>query len=972
MKRIITFFILLILTGYCAKAELSQYPTPTNLSATNILYNDATLTWNNSSNALYWIVSYNVSQSSYVNEQIVSTNTLQINGLVSGVTYNWKVRMIDSNNDTTDWSNVATFQTLMQQTDCNPISQLTINAMGTNGITVQWVADSTQTQWEVVYGELGSNPEYDGGRITTSNYYCIIPSNALTLNSWYQIAVRNLCQGSYSGWTYINVRYIANQSYDLPVQQTFENDIQNSIFGFVNGTLNPWILGNAFNSTIDGNNSIYISTDAGQTNNYYPSTSAISYAYIDVMIPSYATSFYLDFKWKCLGQNSNDGMKVYLMADNTALDINQLPNSSNQIGLTFYNNNTTSTWQSEHIEIPAEYVGQVRRVVFAWINDASLGGEGGAIVDDIYITARYCATPTTPTHNYVTSSSAFLSWNFSDGQEDFNIQYRKLGASQWSQVNLVTSNYLLQNLDDNSTYIYRVQADCGMEQSFFSVTDTFTTLIQCLPPENIHTISYKNNNAIISWNDDSQVTKWIFEYGIDNGDNTVYNDSTIYSHIDTLNNLTPDTYYNVRIRAISFQNDTSRYSNIFTFHTLCNTVNQFPFNDLSDSITWNNVNGYSNQNSCWEIKGDTLLSPIFDFTNLGYPEINFQYSYIDSIYSFTKYKILITTDENTYYNVRNLNQVGNNFTLANQEIPTFSNEEFIRFAFVPQYYFYSIANFKIKNFQIKDICKSPEEIILLDISSNTATIDWASYSNNQSWDIAVIDTNTYNTTNYIASSHPYQITNLLPNTSYRIKLKSNCGNNLLADNWTELVFTTNSELNCITPINLSCTHYVGTKADETIVCTWDALEGQTLWQLEYKQSYAVDWNRVSVSTNPHYSVRNLELENAYMFRVRAVCSEGDTSNWTDTVNVNLSSLEDEIDYDSQIKIYPNPVKELLNIETLSNDFGITKLINQNGQIVGEWEKLPKSIDISRLAAGNYFLQINAQTIKITKKVIVIR
>jgi len=109
-----------------------------------------------------------------------------------------------------------------------------------------------------------------------------------------------------------------------------------------------------------------------------------------------------------------------------------------------------------------------------------------------------------------------------------------------------------------------------------------------------------------------------------------------------------------------------------------------------------------------------------------------------------------------------------------------------------------------------------------------------------------------------------------------------------------------------------------------------------------------------------------------MFRVRAICSANDTSNWTSIAYYNLSSLENEIDYNSQINIYPNPVKEILNISTLNNDFGITKLINQNGQVIQQWNKLPNSIDVSKLVTGNYFLLTTNKTKKITKKIIVVR
>ncbi|MCK9164081.1 MAG: fibronectin type III domain-containing protein, partial [Bacteroidales bacterium] len=544
MKRVYIFFILLFSFAYNANADISQFPAPTNLNATNIQFGDASLSWSSNANGLFWIVSYNVSQSNYLVEETVSTNSIIISDLVLGTAYNWKVRMIDNVGDTTDWSNTATFLTHPYPNGCNPISHLSIDAMGPNGITVQWDADTTQNQWEIVYGELGSDPNIEGARVIVNNYFYLIPASSLILDNWYQIAVKNNCLGNESGWSFISTRYISNQYYNLPVIQTFEDDLQNSTFGFVNGSLNPWVVNNAYNITVDGNQSIYVSTNGGNTNDYYAQSPAISYAYIDVLIPSYASSFYLDFKWNCLGETPNDGIKVYLMGENTPLNINELPADANRIGQVFYNNSNYQ-WQSEHIEIPAQFVGEVRRLVFAWINNSSVGGIGGAIIDDIYITARYCAPPTNPTHSYVSSSYANISWDFAQGQDFFNVQYRKIGEAVWNQINSVTSNHSLQNLDDNTTYIYRVQADCIMEQSFFSPIDTFTTLIRCLPPENIHTISYSNNSAIISWNEDQSVTKWIFEYGVDNQENTIYNQRVIYNRYDTLTNLIPDTYYNI-------------------------------------------------------------------------------------------------------------------------------------------------------------------------------------------------------------------------------------------------------------------------------------------------------------------------------------------------------------------------------------------------------------------------------------------
>lgn len=969
MKNLsLSLCIIFISLSFFSKASSSQFAPPTNLIASNIYYDNAVLSWDTDTNAYLWILSYNISQSNTITQQVLSSNSTQVFGLVSGITYNWKVRMIDNYGDTTEWSDVATFQTPNEQTGCDDISLLSIDAMGTAGITVQWQANPNQTEWEIVYGELGSDPEFEGTRAIISNYFYLIPSSSLILNNWYQIAVRNKCLGANSGWSYINTRYISNQYYDLPVQQTFENDEQNSIFGFVNGSLNPWVLGNAYNTTLDGSRSIYISTTGGVNNNYYPLASAISYAYIDVLIPDYASSFYLDFKWKCSGENPNDAMKVYLMNPNSALDIYQLPQSTNGIGQISYNSQANE-WQEEHIEIPAEYIGQVRRLVFAWQNNSTLGGLGGAIVDDIYITGRYCATPTNPTHSYVSSNYANISWDFAIGQEFFNVQYRKIGTTEWTQIDGVTSHHILDNLDDNSTYIYRVQADCGLEQSFFSVTDTFTTLIRCAAPENLSTISYWADSAILSWSDDPNVTQWLLEYGVDNGENTNYTRKVVYTNTDTLRNLTPDTYYNVRVKAISLQNDTSIYSQTYRFHTLCNTITEYPSYELSNSISWTNPNGYSNPNTCWEIKGDTLFSPIYNFSEIGFVELSFKFTFLDSVASFTTTKLLATNNGNTYQNLKTLHQ-SNTFTTHTIELPQYINEEYIRFAFIPSYYQVSVANIEIKDFNIVEKCKSPAEINVLELTSNSATIDWTTYSNNTSWDIVVTDTITNTSTNFTTSVHPYQLTNLIPDRPYKIWIKSTC-NNEIDNNWTRTVIHTLQDLSCPTPTNFYAYHITSTKSDQSILCAWDALES-TMWELQYKLKYAVDWSSQIVLTNPQYIFRNLDMETEYMFRVRAICSLGDTSYFTNTVNVRLSSLEDEIDYSNLIKIYPNPAKDLLNIETQTNDLSQTKLIDQNGRIVMTWDKLPNNINVSSLPQGNYYLQINTPQGKVNKKIIIAR
>ena len=69
---------------------------------------------------------------------------------------------------------------------------------------------------------------------------------------------------------------------------------------------------------------------------------------------------------------------------------------------------------------------------------------------------------------------------------------------------------------------------------------------------------------------------------------------------------------------------------------------------------------------------------------------------------------------------------------------------------------------------------------------------------------------------------------------------------------------------------------------------------------------------------------------------------------------------------SNISIYPNPVKDVLFIKDISKSFDY-KIINMSGIVIQSGSATTKSLSVSALAAGIYYLQINQQqTLRFTK------
>jgi hypothetical protein len=66
--------------------------------------------------------------------------------------------------------------------------------------------------------------------------------------------------------------------------------------------------------------------------------------------------------------------------------------------------------------------------------------------------------------------------------------------------------------------------------------------------------------------------------------------------------------------------------------------------------------------------------------------------------------------------------------------------------------------------------------------------------------------------------------------------------------------------------------------------TWEAGGSETEWQLEWKETADNIWNPATgIATNHTYDLQGLTATTSYDARVRAICSVGDTSDWSTTI-----------------------------------------------------------------------------------------
>ena len=956
MKKILLSFFIILFSVNIAYSQTTQTYVPYGLNSSEIDPTNATLSWRNNSNAELWQLVYQPTLAEEPTQLTLNDTLVSLSDLSPNTRYIWKVRMVDIDGDTSLWSAENYFYTLSDDTLCPRVADFFLGYIDNNLINVQWQPAEGTNTWQIVCGEVGTNPDNYDIINQTQNYEYNFVQEFIEGNQ-YQIAVRTNCQGSFSPWKYLYAKYLhQNSVFQLPIQIDFEDTNENKLIGTFNAGENPWKISSATNNTSVGSKSLHVTNGINFACNN--SVSSVSYAYIDFYIPEYAQSFYIDFSYYTQTELQNAGLKLYLIAPGTSVSIDNLPSEQDQVGQSVYRGGNNQ-WIREHIELPVHHIGTTRRLLFVWYNTSQAPTSHTVAIDDIYLTARYCAIPTNLEANYITSSSAMLNWEFAENQNVFNLQYKKEEDTTWINLNSITPNHLLENLQPSTSYSFRVQADCGEEQSFWSDVFTFSTHTLVAPPENLIVENYSYNTATISWNDNLDAESYEVEIILTTNNTSIFQQTNL-NRIE-LSQLLPNSIYQIKVRCISPTQDTSASSQVF-LHTLCYPENEFPYY-VEDSITFSTSSSFCNFSDCWRVEADTLFSPIFELHTLSNPYLTFNYSSLQGVNS----KLFISVNgeamqEMDFYFLNGENSLS---------LIGFLGTDNVRFAIRSQMDTNSERTYAITEFSIKDTCLSPESLTVTHISHSSAQIEWQTIGNITEHNLTLINTQEADTLSFTNITSPFMISDLQPMQEYKVILYSSCGNQQ-ALNFIEEYFTTSSQSEtCLTPENFVCQHYQ-VKGDETIICTWDEVEGNPYiqWEIQYKERLAVNYTSAMVSLYPRFTLRNLDMGQQFDFRVRAICSVGDTSSWTEVVQVTVGeqSLSPDQYSGKSLKIYPNPSDTTLFIETNAIELKEAQMIDSYGRVIRAWDILPREIDVSTVEPGTYVLKFIMDNQPVSRKI----
>ena len=246
-----------------------------------------------------------------------------------------------------------------------------------------------------------------------------------------------------------------------------------------------------------------------------------------------------------------------------------------------------------------------------------------------------------------------------------------------------------------------------------------------------------------------------------------------------------------------------------------------------------------------------------------------------------------------------------------------------------------------------DTCYSPTNLTANNITDNTADVSWTIVGNEATW---VLEYKAISDVNYtsVTCSVPYQqLTSLIPQTQYEVRVKAICNIGNESD-YISANFTTDSAQ----VITYTITASAGDNGTISPSGTINIPQGGN-------QTFAI-------SPDNGYNIQDVLVDNV---------SQGDTSSYTfsnvqenHTISVSfIAGIEDNI-LETDVLIFPNPANNVLNIKS-GQPFERVKITNLLGQVLynAKITKSDFSIDISSYNSGIYFIRLEGKQGMVAKK-----
>ena len=803
-----------------------------------------------------------------------------------------------------------------------------ISDVTSTSITVTWAAGYTENEWQLEYS-IDNQNWIPMGSVTSP--YTI---NELDPSTQYYVRLRSVCGTSnFSAWGSILSTFTLCSTISVTPNEPFTEDFNT----LSEGIPSCWNNDEGTTSTSDYRWNYYEAGESGacvRFNSFYNPDGMTNMLKTPVLDLSTLTHPIINFDY--LNPAGGD-LSVFLSTDgglsyNTAITT----------GLA-----NTSDWTEVLLDLPD--MTNAENVVIVFQATSNYGvGDAYISLDNVYVGDMVtCPKPQNLTATTSTTNSITLSWTLGNEESSWEILYGTSGFNPETEgvvIPNVTSNpYEVTGLDNTTTYDFYVRANCGDNVSSWSKATSYSTIMvpDSLPySTNFSTANWKLNNGTCG-------NRWKIGIPSDNANTSLF---------------------------ITNDNQTAQYK--FTKESVVSAEKLFNMNDRdSVNITFDVTVG-----------GEST----FDYLKVFFAPSNVQYEPSESqtIYSPSEYSTHAVNFQNylsqtNYSNAEypyKLNLTNNSLHISvNMPNPDPNGQAKLVFVWRNDPSIGTQPGAIIENvgmeyvdveIPIPPTCDMPSNINTDNISQNSADVSWTAGGDETAWNLQYKNAADAEWSNSIAvnTTPAYHFTGLSAQTTYQVRVQANCGDT--TSDWTAPAsFTTPAipvEI-CNTPTGLTITNITQNSA----TMSWTAGGDEFVWKVGYKNVTASVWQEATVAAT-NYTIEGLSPETAYDVRVKAVCSATNESDFaTDNFTTTPDAIND-VSLANSINLMPNPADNYIEL-SINSSVEVTKAMVYNafGQILQTIQLTDNHarIDLSKMAAGMYFVRVNGENATATKKFI---
>lgn len=525
--------------------EIPTCPVPTNVEATALSSEEIELSWEVGSTETEWNILWGESGFDPNTQGTAENGVLATNFTFSNLNpetdYDFYVMAVCDIDDESEWTPVATTTTFVS---CPAPGSPVVTITSVDEIQIGWPVGGDETEWNVLWGETGFDPETEGtleeGLISTT-----FTATGLEGSTMYDFYVQAVCDiDDESEWVMVTGETDCAPPVitEFPFTENFDDITTPEL---------PcgWVVTDNNEDQITWETSAFFpnSSPSSMKIGYNSTLDMDDWFYTPELVFESGVTYELEFYYRARSATYPESMTVWL---GTGQDVSNMDEIL--IDLQNFTND--------------EYV--VATVNFSPENDGSyhIGFHGNSeayqyeiYVDDITVSivSENCENPTNLTTDNITETSADLIFESSNDGADYAVTWGILGFDPLSEGDSETGTSVegmnvvsITGLEEGIEYEFYVSESCNGDETDLIGPEQFFTLVSCEDPTDFQVGFISNTTADVSWtssNTDANYQLIYGEFGFDPLNQGLIETgvSMLGSNSHILPSLTPNTAYDV-------------------------------------------------------------------------------------------------------------------------------------------------------------------------------------------------------------------------------------------------------------------------------------------------------------------------------------------------------------------------------------------------------------------------------------------